>query len=351
MKSRIKFDKTILMLFCMMSAFICGCGKTDNGITGKGIYYWRTILKLSDVERSFLLDNNVDIVYLHLFDVRNVNGKLLPASTLLFHDTIPDGIKIVPVVFIEPDAFKGVESVDSLASLIISRADDMLVQNGYQLPDEIQIDFDWTRSNRERYFEILGQAREIMHSRGRKLSTTIRLHQLADAVPPVDYGVLMVYNVGNITDFNEKNSILSRNTVAPYLEALGSYKLPLATALPVYSWNIVFSGGEFKAIAHSLNPYDTAMFVPVDSGLFRCIKYGPLAMAGSRDGSGGRIYPGDIVRNEFVPSSVLSGVLSDLRATDPDVVKRIIFYHLDEKSIRQYGSEFLQNLFEESVNN
>lgn len=97
----------------------------DNGISGKGIYYWKTILKLSDVERSFLLDNNVDIVYLHLFDVRNVNGKLLPASTLLFHDTIPGGIKIVPVVFIEPDAFKGAESVDSLASLIISRADDV----------------------------------------------------------------------------------------------------------------------------------------------------------------------------------------------------------------------------------
>lgn len=347
MKAFEKIDLTemaLLFLVILGGSIFQGCSDTGHHVEGKSIYYWRTVLKLSDTERSFLHQNDISTLYLHLFDVRDINDELMPASTLLFRDSIPSGVRIVPVVFIEPSALNGRAPVDSLAARIVKRVDDILAGNGYDMPDELQIDFDWTVSNRDKYFKILESARQIMHSRDGQLSTTIRLHQLTDKLPPVDYGVLMMYNVGNITDVKEKNSILDRNTVQPYMKALSRYELPIVTALPIYSWNIVFSGNEFKAIAHSVNPKDTTMFLPVDSGLYRCLKYAPLAMAGSRDGSGGRIYPGDVVRHEFVAPDVLAGVLDDIRQANRKAASHIILYHLDEKSLQQYDPEFLQKL-------
>lgn len=341
---------------CIVSVlFICamllsaGCSGGSGSTEERAVYYWRTTLKLSEKERRFIANNDIDVVYLHLFDVRDVGGELMPSSTLSFRDTIPGGVRVVPVIFIEPGALNGSAPVDSLASRIISRCDKMLAQNGYPLPDEVQIDFDWTLSNRKKYYAVLENAVDIMHSRGGVLSTTIRLHQLAQDPPPVDRGVLMVYNTGNITDFSEPNSILDHSSVKPYIGMLRSYSLPLSTALPIYSWDVVFSGGEFKAISRSLDVSDTAMFVPEHDGRYRCINYGPLAMAGSRDGLGGRIYPGDVVRHEFVSPATLTAVFSEIKSTRPDAVKNIVLYHLDEKSILQYEPEFLEKLTGGSV--
>ncbi|MCM1333109.1 MAG: hypothetical protein NC248_10935 [Bacteroides sp.] len=345
-----RFNRYIVSVLFICAMFLStGCSSGSGYADGRAVYYWRTTLKLSEEERRFIADNDIDVVYLHLFDVRDIDGELMPTSTLSFRDTIPDSVRVIPVIFIEPGALNGSAPVDSLASRIISRCDKMLTQNGYPLPDEVQIDFDWTLSNRKKYYGVLENAADIMHSRGGVLSTTIRLHQLAQTPPPVDRGVLMVYNTGNITDFSTTNSILDCNSVKPYIGMLRSYRLPLSTALPIYSWDVVFSGGEFKAISRSLEVTDTAMFVPENDGRYRCIKYGPLAMAGSRDGLGGRIYPGDVVRHEFVSPATLATVFSEIKSARPDAVRNIVLYHLDEKSILQYEPEFLEKLTDGSV--
>lgn len=353
MKHTSVVDKLILsgasiLLLCIFFV-VAGCSTGACPVDSRAVYYWRTTLKLSEEERRFIANNDIDVVYLHLFDVRDIDGELMPTSTLRFRDTIPASVRVIPVIFIEPGALNGSAPADSLASRIISRCDKMLTQNGYPLSDEVQIDFDWTLSNRKKYYAVLENAADILHSRGRRLSTTIRLHQLAQDPPPVDRGVLMVYNTGNITDFSTTNSILDCNSVKPYIRMLRSYRLPLSTALPVYSWDVVFSGGEFKAIAHSLDVADTTMFLPEHDGRYRCIKYGPLAMAGSRDGLGGRIYPGDVVRHEFVSPATLAAVFSEIKSARPDAVRNIVLYHLDEKSILQYEPEFLEKLTDGSV--
>jgi primosomal protein N' len=61
-------------------------------------------------------------------------------------------------------------------------------------------------------------------------------------VPPVDYGVLMVYNTGDPRKFMERNPILDIRDVAPYLGYLKGYELPLAAAYPVYSWQRTIHG-------------------------------------------------------------------------------------------------------------
>lgn len=338
----------VILMATTVAMMMLSCGDRHDIPQGNAAYYWRTALSLSPKERAALNELGITTLYLHMFDVREKDGELRPTSTLTFNDTIPGNIEIVPVVFIEPSALNGTASTDSLADRIISRVDRMLTLNGYPRSSEVQIDFDWTLRNRDPYYNILQRANEVLHSDGRRLSTTIRLHQLSQPVPPVDYGVLMVYNVGRITNPDETNSILSRETVRPYLKALHEYALPLATALPVYSWDIVFSDNRFKAIAHSLILSDTTEFHPVGDNWFRAMRYGPLAMAGSRDGSGGRLFPGDMVRHEFVTPETLSAVRDDIQHAAPDAARRIILYHLDEKSLNQYDTQFLQTILDGS---
>lgn len=312
--------------------------------SGTAVYYWRTTLQLSPAEREFLQREQVGAIYLHIFDVGSNGRDLVPRNTLRFVDTIAAGIELIPTVFIEPDALSNRLPVDSLADRIIDRADKMLTANGYDRPAEIQVDFDWTLTNREAYFAILSQMHARLAAESRRLSTTIRLHQLAQTPPPVDYGVLMVYNVGNITDPAETNSILSEKRVRPYLRYLPDYRLPLATALPVYSWNVVFSQGRFKAIAFDLDLADTSAFTPIDSTHYRCSKYAPLPVAGTVSADGGRIFPGDMVRNEFIGPATLETTLQSIADARPGAVRRIILYHLDEKSLSRYDRNFIHSI-------
>ena len=47
-------------------------------------------------------DLGIKTIYLHMFDIQEKDGGLRPTSTLIFSDTLPGDIEIVPVVFIEP---------------------------------------------------------------------------------------------------------------------------------------------------------------------------------------------------------------------------------------------------------
>ena len=63
---------------------------------------------------------------------------------------------------------------------------------------EIQIDCDWTASTQEAYFEFLHYLKEKAKDKQIQLSATIRLHQLSMTPPPVDRGILMMYNTGDV---------------------------------------------------------------------------------------------------------------------------------------------------------
>lgn len=309
------------------------------------MYYWRTNFQLSETESQFLLTNNIKTLYIRFFDVIAENGSVRPDATLLFSEPFPKGVEIIPTVFIDTHVFSQAEIPDDFAEKIISRIDSMMVKNGYDTPKEIQIDFDWTQSNREAYFKVLEEMAAKLHSANRHLSTTIRLHQLSQSPPPADYGVLMVYNVGNFSSPDESNSILSIEAVKPYLGYLESYSLPLATALPIFSWNLLFRKDKFLLIARGLNPNDTTLFEPLGNNQYRAFKY--AAIPGSTGGGrlGERLYPNDIIRFEKAEYETLNSVESLIAGVRPSAVKRIILYHLDENAIKNYKSDELENLF------
>ena len=201
-----------------------------------GVYYWRTDLHLDSTERAFLKQHHINKVYCRYFDVvmSDDGTEPKPNATIAFTDTLPAGIELIPTVYITEDCMH--KPHKDLAEKLVKRIMQMNETNHIGNVHEIQIDCDYTSKSRATYYQFLEQVRHHLSPTSYHLSTTIRLHQLSMPVPPVDYGVLMVYNTGDPRKWQERNPILDYRDVYPYLNKLAQYQLPLAAAYPVYQW-------------------------------------------------------------------------------------------------------------------
>lgn len=205
------------------------------------VYYWRTEWRTDSVERAFLQQYHINKVYCRYFDVvMNSNGEPMPNATIRFVQGQQEGLKLIPTVFITENCMH--QPHKGLAKKLVDRIVQMNETNDISGVDEIQIDCDYTARNRKNYYDFLQQVRDEAQKHGMQLSTTIRLHQLAMPIPPVDYGVLMIYNTGDPNKFNERNPILDMRDVEPYLRYLADYELPLAAAYPTFRWIRNFEG-------------------------------------------------------------------------------------------------------------
>lgn len=205
------------------------------------VYYWRTEWRTDSVERAFLQQYHINKVYCRYFDVvLNNDGEPIPNATIRFVQGQQEGIKLIPTVFITENCMH--QPHKGLAKKLVDRIVQMNETNDISGVDEIQIDCDYTARNRKNYYDFLQQVRDEAQKHGMQLSTTIRLHQLAMPIPPVDYGVLMIYNTGDPNKFNERNPILDMRDVEPYLRYLADYELPLAAAYPTFRWIRNFEG-------------------------------------------------------------------------------------------------------------
>lgn len=216
------------------------CGKQryqDESLEqSNGVYYWRTDLHLDSTERAFLKQHHINKVYCRYFDVvmSDDGTEPKPNATIAFTDTLPAGIELIPTVYITEDCMH--KPHKDLAEKLVKRIMQMNETNHIGNVHEIQIDCDYTSKSRATYYQFLEQVRHHLSPTSYHLSTTIRLHQLSMPVPPVDYGVLMVYNTGDPRKWQERNPILDYRDVYPYLNKLAQYQLPLAAAYPVYQW-------------------------------------------------------------------------------------------------------------------
>lgn len=231
--------KSFLTVFFLLTLLIMGCSKQkaqdDDLERCNSVYYWRTDLRLDSAEKAFLNQYNIKKVYCRYFDVVMNDGASEPSpnATITFSDTLPEGIEIIPTIYITEDCMH--KPYKDLAKKIVDRILQMNETNDIKNVREIQIDCDYTSKSRTTYYKFLEEIRHHL-STAYYLSTTIRLHQLSMPAPPVDYGVLMVYNTGDPRKWEERNPILDYRDVYPYLSRLDKYPLPLATAYPVYQW-------------------------------------------------------------------------------------------------------------------
>jgi hypothetical protein len=219
-------------LICLLA--IVGCQKQRELLDeGNAVYYWRTDLRLDSTERAFLSQYHINKVYCRYFDVvmNDDETEPKPNATITFSDKLPDSIELIPTIYITEDCMH--QPHPDLAEKIVKRILQMNETNDINNVREIQIDCDYTSKSRNAYYEFLKQVKEAW---GKKLSTTIRLHQLSMKVPPADYGVLMVYNTGDPRKWEERNPILDIRDVSIYLDKLDDYQMPLASAYPVFQW-------------------------------------------------------------------------------------------------------------------
>jgi hypothetical protein len=232
-----KFIGTVILLAVML---MTGCQQSDM-LQENAVYYWRTEWRTDSMERAFLQHYHINKVYCRYFDVvMNGDGEPMPNATIRFVQGPLAGVKLIPTVFITENCMH--QKHQGLAKKLVDRIVQMNETNDISGVDEIQIDCDFTARNLKNYYNFLQEVRDEAQKHGMQLSTTIRLHQLSMPIPPVDYGVLMVYNTGDPNKFNERNPILDMRDVQPYLRYLADYELPLAAAYPTFRWIRNFDG-------------------------------------------------------------------------------------------------------------
>ncbi|MBP3779772.1 MAG: hypothetical protein J6I38_11550 [Prevotella sp.] len=241
--------RMVIAILGVISMMHVGCTQPIELPEENAVYYWRTDLRLDSTERTFLATYNIKKVYCRYFDVviNDTATGPMPNATIHFNDTLPDGIELIPTVYITENCMH--QPHKGLAQKLVQRIKQMNETNDIKNVHEIQIDCDYTERSRQTYYEFLKEVRAAWlepnnpdNTSTHILSTTIRLHQLAMEAPPADYGVLMLYNTGDPRKWTERNPILDICDVSPYLKRLDDYPLPLAAAYPVYSWLRVIQG-------------------------------------------------------------------------------------------------------------
>lgn len=228
---------------------LSACSERSATERTRAVYYWSTVLDVDTVKQTFLKEYGVRRMYVRYFDVvQDDGGRPVPNATLRFKTAVPEGLEVVPTVYIVNECMAG--DTVGLARKVLRRVVQMSETNGVKGVRELQVDCDWTRRTRSRYFGFLRTLVALAGSEGIGVSATIRLHQLSESPPPVERGVLMMYNTGDFTDITCQKPILNMADAAPYLRHLAGCKLPLASAYPIYSWRILFRGGKYVGIMH-----------------------------------------------------------------------------------------------------
>lgn len=240
----------LAIITCLALAMLAVACKRDGARERtRAAYYWSTVLDMDSVKTRFISEHGINRMYVRYFDVvSDAAGRSMPNATLRFRTAVPEGVEIVPTVYIVNECMAA--DTTGLAEKLLRRILQMDETNNVSGVKEIQIDCDWTRRTEARYFGFLRTLAAKAREEGLEVSATIRLHQLSMAPPPVSRGVLMMYNTGDFTDLQCEKPILDMRDAAPYLRNLADYRLPLASAYPIYSWRILFRGGRYVGIMH-----------------------------------------------------------------------------------------------------
>ncbi|WP_210148749.1 hypothetical protein [Chryseobacterium scophthalmum] len=227
-----------LLFICLL---VISCSKKQKH--PYSFYYWKTHLKLNEIEKKSLNESTNSVLYTRFFDVDKVGEKFQPVAVITKDKSFKTDKQIVPTIFITNQTFLHIKKeeihflAESIHQLIQKKAQD------YQLKinNEIQIDCDWTAGTKDDYFEFLKQLKKISQ---KEITCTLRLHQVKDknltGIPPVEKVYLMCYSTSSPLENSDKNSILDLNIMKSYLSKLEDYPIKkIEVALPIYSWGIV----------------------------------------------------------------------------------------------------------------
>ena len=324
----------ILALLLALSA----CDKADKAVQNpkRSVYYWRTVWNPDPDELQFIADHHIERVYLRLFDVVVRDGRPMPNATIRFSAPIPEGIEWVPTVFITENCLR--HSIDTLAHTFVKRIIQIGETNDLPTFSEIQIDCDWTARSQAAYYRFLAAVDSCLKPHDIRLSATIRLHQLSMTPPPVDYGVLMVYNTGDYRTPSERNPVLDYRDVHPYLKHLAAYNLPLCAAYPIFDWQLLYRGNEFRAILRDENLDDTLRYRHIKDNIYIARTTHDIPQFNDDGTETTWVAVGDTILHWQPAAPDIIRVMDALEKQRPSINRQTILYSLQSKHLNSYST-------------
>ncbi len=347
------YSISVICLLILMSS----CKPQPQRAVERGFYYWKSRLQLDTAGLNSIAQLHASYLYVKFFDVTLVNDGNRPvpvarltADSLTIVQLKENKVEIVPVVFItnesliENDSTALQQLAQNIATLL-SNISKQLEQDQYS---ELQIDCDWTQQTKAGYFFLLHEVRKQMQQsalfKNSLLSATIRLHQVKysskTGIPPVDKGLLMCYNMGNLKNPATNNSIIEVDELKKYLGGLKSYPLKLDVALPLFEWSVLFRKNQFKGIVQSVNPSTLSNSIcSKENNRYQFLVDTTISNI--------QFYKGDVLRYEESTAAVLQQTAAYVAAevSPNNQQTRILFYHLDPLLLSKHPTHELEALY------
>lgn len=324
----------------MFGCFFIAC---DKPFSEPSFYFWRTKANFSTKEKEALASLHIKTLYVRFFDVdvSKVNGKPEPLGVIDSLVAIPQGTSIIPVVFITNRTFLDLPGTEiiSLAKQIFLKIN--AIHKNYS---ELQIDCDWSEKTKENYFLFLEEIKKLISGKA-ILSCTIRLHQvkypIRNGVPNVNRGMLMFYNMGNLSDIKGENSIYDPGNAKNYTSYIKNYNLPLDVALPIFKWFIHYRNNKVVGLITKKqmpDMNDTAHFSPTENNIIFNLKRDYL--------NKGVFYKqNDLLKLEVLSDEQLLDAAKILNLHLKEESRRVALYDLDELNINNYESKTIEKVF------
>lgn len=360
--------RAVLVLFIIAAFFHSACQHTPRQVT-RAVYYWKNDTYIGFPERKLLKRHEIGKVYVKLLDVDwdevrgaypvSINPTEYHQRNMYPSDSLT--LDWVPVIFITNKVFERIDSsgIRALALRVLRKCytafdgvdaaseKEYLYLYGDKIaldPREIQFDCDWTAGTSKKYFYFLSYVKKLLHDKNTRLSATIRLHQFKypgkTGVPPVEKGMLMMYNITDLTKHTDINSIFDYDKAKPYFSTGKKYPLPLDLALPAYSWGIVYRNKQFLIIENGMTDLDLQYpeyFRPAGNHFFNVIKDTVVNNVLLR--------PGDEIKIEGIDEKRLMQAAELSRKALNNDHPTISFFDLSSSPIKDYSHETIEQVY------
>jgi len=340
-----KYAAYIFTFFALL--FYSGCSiKNDRSVTS-AVYFWKTNFTLSKEEVRWIKETEIKKLYLRFFDVdwnQNIN-KAVPVGDVSIQTKNINGVEIIPVVFITNRTFTNIpdSSITELSNNIYKKIFAKLAFFEAAQIKEIQLDCDWAASTRSKYFALIEMLKQKVAAQNIFLSATIRLHQVKfykkTGVPPVKRGMLMFYNMSDVSNIKTKNSIYDEGVAEKYLVNFEKYPLELDVVLPAFSWACWFSNGKLKNLINDVKAEELgkdSCFIKEDKNIFRAVKNCSVM--------GNYVFAGDYLRLE---QTNVTTTINAAELIAPHIKNKkltVSIYHLNGEVIKNYGKDQFENI-------
>ncbi len=341
------------VLLLISLAFFISCNeKRSERAVERSFYYWKSVFTLTRFEEQRLDSLEVKTLYIKFFDVdwdEESRSPVPVAKLQVTNNKLPEKIQVIPVVFISNECIRKTDpsQITMLANRIHTLIQDIISGNRFKSIKEIQIDCDWTQATKEKYFRLLNDLKQKVTDlpngqAGYKLSCTIRLHQIKflvkTGVPPVDRGLLMCYNMGNLKNPATKNSILETRELKKYSSNLSNYPLPLDLALPLFDWKVLYRNNSYAGLIQNLpgNCFTDA-FTKRSGNRYEILKDTLL--------NGYELRKGDLIRDEQSDLKEILAAANEAGSRLKNTQLRVSLYHLDSVILNKYTTNELESIY------